>query len=162
MASTEARPLRSRRAARAPALVAGGSTRFLAASLVDADDPGMRARAEGPRPPPSAARAPEVSVRTRLSTLPVLLTAAAVALGGLAALAGEPSITAHEVTVSLDPANQSLDATDVLTVKRDGGGALRFSLNAAFESRPPSTTDGWPRGWSGWRTTAGEPPGRWT
>ena len=62
--------------------------------------------------------------RTELAAL-VLLAAAAPALA-------EPTIRTHSIECRLDPAASRIEATDRISIVRDGGGTLAFALNAGL------------------------------
>ncbi|MCG3135817.1 MAG: hypothetical protein HMLKMBBP_03583 [Planctomycetes bacterium] len=100
--------------------------------------------------------------------LPALLPAAFLAAAAQAALAA-PGIQGHDLTVRFEPAEAKLAATDVVRLRRDGGGPLVFTLHsklaisaAAVDGAavtPEKVSD------DGWRTTwkvdvpAGDAPG---
>lgn len=62
----------------------------------------------------------------------VFLTGALLPALAAPALAGEPRMTAHDLDVAVDPAGGTVALTDRVTVERDGGGVLRFRLNAGL------------------------------
>ncbi len=65
--------------------------------------------------------------------LNALIPGTAVVLALLAATArAGPEIRSHDLQLTLDPSSGRLDGTDTVAVARDGGGKLRFSLNAAL------------------------------
>src|SRR5262245_35622921 len=65
----------------------------------------------------------------------LLLLAPAAAGEEPAAPSGPPAVTAHTITVSLDPATGKIEATDRMAVRRNRGGALHLDLRAGLEIR---------------------------
>lgn len=97
-------------------------------------------------------------MRLRVPLAPAVpLLVAAAAATALAA----PAIESHDLEVRLTPATHRLEAKDRIVVRRDGGGALRFTLHAKLEiasaaldgapvtpARGAASSDGWETTWT--------------
>ncbi len=67
--------------------------------------------------------------------LPAVLLALALPGAALAEEPGRPAVVSHALTVTLDPAKGGIEATDRMTVRRNGGGDLVLDLRADLALR---------------------------